>query len=357
MMSDPAASGEFPAVGVVAGHPVTLHYGNVVAEYTSLEDGAMLVDRSARGRTRLDGPKAQETLTGLVTNDVLALTPGHGMYADALSPKGRIIADVRIFAHADHLLVDVPPRAQPGWDALVRKYVNPRVVPYADISADTRQLAIVGVNARATLAAAAGLAREALAALATYAHIDAEIGGRATTIARVPELEAEGYELFFPAEAFATIWQCLSAAGATPGGLLAWEIARIENGRPEWGLDIDESTIPQEANHDELHAISYTKGCYTGQEVVARIHFRGHVNRHLRGLRMDRPTTPREHAPLLTMEGKQVGDVRSSALSPRFGSIALAMVRREIEMGATLVVEGESEMTPGRLVPLPFADE
>lgn len=357
MTSGSALSGEFPAVGVVAGHPVTLHYGNIVGEYAALESGALLVDRSVRGRMRFDGPKAPETLTGLVTNDVLALAPGHGLYADALSPKGRIIADVRIFAHHDHLLVDAPPRARSGWDALVRKYVNPRVVPYSDVSGEMRQLAIVGTDARTMLAGAAGLAREALAALTIYAHLEADIGGRSATIARVPELSAEGYELFFPAEAFATIWQRLAASGATPGGLLAWEIARIENGRPEWGLDIDESTIPQEANHDELHAISYTKGCYTGQEVVARIHFRGHVNRHLRGLRMDHPVTPREHAPLLTIDGKQVGDVRSSALSPRFGAIAIAMVRREIELGATLVVEGESEVTPCRLVPLPFAEE
>lgn len=356
-MSSSAVSGEFPAVGVVAGHPVTLHFGNVVGEYAALESGAMLVDRSIRGRMRMDGPRAQETLTGLVTNDVLALAPGHGLYADALSPKGRIIADVRVFAHHDHLLVDVPPRAQPGWDALVRKYVNPRVVAYSDLSSAMRQIAIVGADARAMLASAAGLAKEALAALPMYSHLEAEIGGRNVMIARVPELEAEGYELFFASEAFATIWARLAQAGAMPGGLLAWEIARIENGRPEWGLDIDDSTIPQEANHDELHAISYTKGCYTGQEVVARIHFRGHVNRHLRGLRLDHPATPREHAPLLTIEGKQVGDVRSSALSPRFGAIALVMVRREVEMGSTLVVQGESEVTPGRLLPLPFAEE
>ena len=89
------------------------------------------------------------------------------------------------------------------------------------------------------------------------------------------------------------------AGGATPGGLLAWEIARIENGRPEWGIDIDETTIPQEANLEELHAISYTKGCYTGQEVVARIHFRGHVNRHLRGLRLGHSEPPVERSVVL----------------------------------------------------------
>jgi tRNA-modifying protein YgfZ len=350
-------SGEYPALGVVAGHSVTLHYGNIAAEYASLAEGAMLVDRSVRGRMRFDGAKAAELLTGLVTNDVLALSPGHGQYAAALSPKGRIVADVRIFARPDHLLVDVPPRARAGWEALVHKYINPRVVPYIDVSAAMRQLAIAGAAARATVAGAAGLAREALAALAPYAHIDAEIGGHPAMIVRAVDLGAEGYEIFFPADAFGAVWQRFVAQGATPGGLLAWEIARIENGRPEWGIDIDETTIPQEANLDELHAISYTKGCYTGQEVVARIHFRGHVNRHLRGLRLGHSEPPPERSVVVSIEGKQIGDVRSSALSPRMGAIAMIMVRREIEMESTVMVEGQSGMIQGQVVSLPFPQE
>jgi tRNA-modifying protein YgfZ len=350
-------SGEYPALGVVAGHSVTLHYGNIAAEYASLAEGAMLVDRSVRGRMRFDGAKAAELLTGLVTNDVLALSPGHGQYAAALSPKGRIVADVRIFARPDHLLVDVPPRARAGWEALVHKYINPRVVPYIDVSAAMRQLAIAGAAARATVAGAAGLAREALAALAPYAHIDAEIGGHPAMIVRAVDLGAEGYEIFFPADAFGAVWQRFVAQGATPGGLLAWEIARIENGRPEWGIDIDETTIPQEANLDELHAISYTKGCYTGQEVVARIHFRGHVNRHLRGLRLGHSEPPPERSVVVSIEGKQIGDVRSSALSPRMGAIAMIMVRREVEMESTVMVEGQSGTIQGQVVSLPFPQE
>jgi tRNA-modifying protein YgfZ len=350
-------SGEYPALGVVAGHSVTLHYGNIAAEYASLAEGAMLVDRSVRGRMRFDGAKAAELLTGLVTNDVLALSPGHGQYAAALSPKGRIVADVRIFARPDHLLVDVPPRARAGWEALVHKYINPRVVPYIDVSAAMRQLAIAGAAARATVAGAAGLAREALAALAPYAHIDAEIGGHPAMIVRGVDLGAEGYEIFFPADAFGAVWQRFVAQGATPGGLLAWEIARIENGRPEWGIDIDETTIPQEANLDELHAISYTKGCYTGQEVVARIHFRGHVNRHLRGLRLGHSEPPPERSVVVSIEGKQIGDVRSSALSPRMGAIAMIMVRREVEMESTVTVEGQSGTIQGQVVSLPFPQE
>jgi tRNA-modifying protein YgfZ len=357
MTASQIVSGEYPALGVVAGHSVTLHYGNIAAEFSALDEGAMLVDRSLRGRMRFDGPKAAETLTGLVTNDVLALSPGHGQYAAALNPKGRIVADVRIFARTDHLLVDVPPRARAGWEALVRKYINPRVAPYVDIASEMRQLVIAGVAARAILGGAAGLTREALAALVPYAHLDAEIGGRPAMIVRIPDLGGEGFEIFFPADAFGAIWQRLTAGGATPAGLLAWEIARIENGRPEWGIDIDETTIPQEANLDELHAISYTKGCYTGQEVVARIHFRGHVNRHLRGLKLGHSEPPQERSAVLSLDGKQIGDVRSSALSPRMGAIAMVMVRREVEMGSVVLVEGQSGTIQGQIVSLPFPQE
>ena len=132
------------------------------------------------------------------------------------------------------------------------------------------------------------------------------------------------------------------------------DIARVEGGRPEWGLDMDDATIPQEANLDELHAISYTKGCYTGQEVVARVHFRGHVNRHLRGLLFADGGTPRSGATLHLPDGKAVGDVRSVVLSPRLGTIALGMVRREVEPGTALTARWDGGEARADVVRLPF---
>ncbi|HEX6630342.1 MAG TPA: hypothetical protein VF048_04590, partial [Gemmatimonadaceae bacterium] len=121
-------------VGEVAGQRIALTYGDPVREYEALRDGAMLVDRGERQRVVFAGDAAAETLTGLVTNDVLALEPGEGQYAAALTPKGKIIADVRIFRQADRLLVDVPPRAAQGFMEMVRKYVNPRLARYTDVS-------------------------------------------------------------------------------------------------------------------------------------------------------------------------------------------------------------------------------
>jgi folate-binding protein YgfZ len=359
MTAGSIVTGTFPSVGDVGGHSVVMHYGHIAGEYASLRASAMLIDRSARGRVRIAGDKAPELVTGLVTNDVVALQPGHGQYAAALNPKGKIVADIRIFRFDDHLLIDAPPRAQAGWLALVRKYINPRLAPYHDESAVTRDIGVFGLQSRRVVSEITGLTGESLAALAPYAHTRALLDAdTAVVVARVPDLELEGYELFVPQTAFAMLWQRALAAGAVPCGLLAWEIARVEAGRPEWGLDIDESTIPQEANFDELHAISYTKGCYVGQEVVARVHFRGHVNRHLRGLAYGPAGGAlTSGARLIDAAGRDVGDVRSAAISPRIGGIAIGMVRREVELGATLTVRASDDGADERQVTvgsLPF---
>ncbi len=346
------------ATADIAGHIVVLHYGDAAEEYAALRSGAMLVDRSARGRLRIHGPRASELVTGLVTNDVGALAAGQGCYAAALTPKGKIVADVRIFALRDALLIDTPPRAREGWLAMVRKYINPRVARYDDETTATRQIGIFGARARTALAIATGVDPTVLGALARYGHVALDLPAGAI-IARVPDLEVEGYELFVPESAFEPLWERLVTEGATPTGLAAWDIARIEAGRPEWGVDMDDTTIPQEANLDDLHAISYTKGCYVGQETVARVHFRGHVNRHLRGVMFPERAAP-PGTPLFDAQGKAVGDLRSTAVSPRLGPIALAMVRREIEPGTTIRAVADPETTerletPALIVRLPFA--
>jgi folate-binding protein YgfZ len=342
------------AVGEIGGRSVVLSYAGVATEYDALRRSAVVFDRSHRGRMRFSGAKAAETLTGLVTNDVVALTPGQGQYAAALTPKGKIIADLRIFRDEHSYIVDTPLRATEGWLAMVTKYVNPRLSKYADESVPLRDIGIFGVAARNVVAELSGVNSTALGALPMYAHVHVLVDGYEIVIARVPELELDGFEIFAPADVYQALWERALAAKATPGGLETWEIARIEAGRPEWGIDIDESTLPQEANLEELHAISYTKGCYTGQETVARVHFRGHVNRHLRGLRTASADPPLTGAGLFDATGKQVGDIRSTAASPRLGGIALGMVRREVELGAALIARWEGGETRVDVTHLPF---
>jgi folate-binding protein YgfZ len=346
----------------LAGQPVVLTYSSVTAEYEALRRRAIVVNRSHRVRMRFAGAKAGEVLTGLVTNDVTALTPGQGQYAAALTAKGKVVADLRIVALEDGFLTDASPRARDGWLAVVRKYVNPRLSKYTDESASLLSLGVFGVQARYVVEQITGVGHSALAILPPYSHVTVSRDGATIIVMRSPDLEVEGYDLFIPADAFQKVWDAAVSARATPAGLAAWEIARVEAGRPEWGIDMDDATIPQEANLEELGAISYTKGCYTGQELVARVHFRGHVNRALRGLRASGTAPPPPKAALFDATNKAVGDVRSSVSSPRLGGIGLGMVRREVENGAQLMARwsadpaGDSDAgeTQVDVVALPF---
>ena len=384
-MSSPTSPVSVAPSGSGAGsadpRPVVLDYGDPAAEYATLRTGALLVDHGGRDIWIFQGSAARETLAGLVTNDVVALAPGHGHYAAALTPKGRIIADVRIFALADSaiapepqpraaparveasteespwpqsaaLLVDVPSRAADGWGTLIRKYVNPRLATYRRETARVRSFGVYGMRARDAVAEAFALPPAALGTLPPYGHATVETREGTMHVARVPDLGLDGFIVYAPTAAADAAWARVAREpGVAPGGQRAWDVARIEAGRPEWGIDIDEATIPQEGNFDDLHAISYTKGCYTGQEVVARVHFRGHVNRHLRGLAYPPDGGPiATGARLIDENGRDVGDVRSVAISPRLGGIALGMVRREVAVGATLVAR------PTPPVPGPDAD-
>ncbi|HEV8448416.1 MAG TPA: glycine cleavage T C-terminal barrel domain-containing protein [Gemmatimonadaceae bacterium] len=352
----PRAAATLPATMELGGHEVVVAYSDVAVEFAALRTGAIVIDRSFRGRMRFFGEKSGEALTGLVTSDVIGTLPGHGHYAAALSAKGRIVADLRIFATpvASSYLVDTPPRAWPGFLAMVKKYVNPRVSGYRDDSHAIRDIGIFGADARRIVSRLTGVAADTLGGLAPFDNVTATVHGAEVLIARVPDLGLEGYDLFVPFEIFDSAWRDAVAAGAVPAGLAAWEIARVEAGRPEWGIDMDESTIPQEANFDELDAISYTKGCYIGQEVVARVHFRGHVNRHLRGLR-SAGSPPPTGAQLIDDTGNHVGDVRSAVSSPRLGGIAIGMVRREVSPGASLTARSEHGEQQVDVAALPFS--
>ena len=357
-MTNPGVAHSLPPRGTleIAGQDIVVAYADVAAEYDALRSGAIVVDRSHRGRLRIFGEKAGEALTGLVTNDVLSMRPGEGQYGAALTAKGKIIADLRILALPGGYLVDTSARAWPGFFTMVKKYVNPRIAGYRDDSHAIRDIGVFGPQARRIASALASVAADTLAELAFYGHVAASIGESPITIVRSPDIGVEGYELFVPFEIFERVWQDTLAVGATPAGLGAWEIARVEAGRPEWGIDIDESTIPQEANFDDLEAISYTKGCYIGQEVVARVHFRGHVNRHLRGLRVAGAEAPPTGAQLADDAGNHVGEVRSSVTSPRLGGIAIGMVRREVAPGTTLNAKWEGGEQRVDVAALPFPE-
>ena len=320
--------------------------------YNALQARALLVDRSARLRMRFSGDKAAESLTGLVTSDVLALAPGKGQYAAALTPKGKVIADLRIFAREGDLLVDVNAAAAPGFVAMVRKFVNPRLAKYEDVTAQSGDLGLVGGGAGALLRATLG--DDAIPGDTAYSNTTTTSGGELLLVARVPDFGVDGFDIIGARGVIDELRAKLAAAGAIAETGDALTIARIEAGRPEWGADMDDSVLAQEVDMDRLDAISLTKGCYTGQETVARVHYRGHVNRHLRGLRFTDPAVPPPGTELLDVEGKSVGIVKTGALSPRRGAIALALIRREIEPGAVVRVSWADHTGDAMVEPLPF---
>lgn len=322
------------------------------AAYERLRADAGFVDRSGRLRMTFVGAKAAETITGLVTNDVTALQAGHGQYAAALTPKGKVIADLRIFHRAPgDFLVDVPVAAAAGFAAMIRKYVNPRLATYADVSASLSCLGVVGPHARQVVAHALDCSPSDFDLLPPFAHGAAAFGGASVMVARSVDYGVDGFDCFVRQVDAPALRDALIAAGAPPADGAALEVLRIEAGRPAWGADMNEETLAQEAGLDVLNAISYTKGCYTGQETVARVHFRGHVNRFLRGLRAE--SMPEGEA-LVFAGDKDVGDVRSRAISPRLGAIAMAMLRREVEAGSAVTVRSGSGETLATVVDLPF---
>jgi tRNA-modifying protein YgfZ len=275
-------------------------------------------------------------VNGMVTSDVSSLVPGRGQYSAALTAKGKIVADLRIFCTGDGLLIDCSAAAARGWREMTGKYVNPRLAPYTDVSDQTRDFSLAGAASATMLGSLFGIDVAAIKALEPYCHLALEYEGSSVTIARSPEISAESYDLICPAQIAGSLHGAITGASAVEAGSELWTILRLEAGRPEWGADMDDTTLPQEALLDALGAISFTKGCYIGQEVVARIHFRGHVNRLLRKMRFVTSALPQKGATVLDDAGTVVGDVRSTAVSPKCGGIALGMIRREVEPGSTL---------------------
>ncbi|MEA2375235.1 MAG: hypothetical protein QOD53_1698 [Thermoleophilaceae bacterium] len=300
------------------------------ADYDLLREAAGLVDRSARGKLRLTGAEAAEFLQGQVTNDVEGLAPGHGCYAALLNHKGKVQADMRVLRGDAWIWLDTEPGAQALLERTVRTFGIGRDVRAADVTASRAILSLVGPAARRAL--------DAEPAAAEHSSVRGEHGLYVATDAGVDVIctaaDADAVRL---------------ALGVEPASEEAAECLRIEAGRPRFGLDFDTDTIPEEAGLND-RAVSFTKGCYVGQETVARLHYKGKPNRHLRGLRLSEPA---KHGQPLRLGDRQVGVVGSATVSPVHGPIALAVVRREASPGDTLDV-GDAGAT-AELVELPFS--
>lgn len=292
--------------------------------------------------TSFEGDKAVDALNGLLTNDVASLQNHCSFYAAALTPKGKVVADMFVLRESDRVLfAGVSSRAFDGWWQIVRKYINPRLAKYRDERGQFVTFACCGPRAQVVL----------MAALEKWEHRRTRVSGLEVRIGRIPAYgRVDNWFIVAPVVMRETL-RAFFAEHTPEGHPAALEVSRVEAGRPAFGVDMDENTLAQEANMEELDAISFEKGCYTGQETVARVHFRGHVNRQLRGLRSDTVLTP--GSVLQNSEGKVVGEVKSSALSPTWGAIAIAMVRREVPSGAVLTTDAST----ATVCALPFGSD
>ena len=299
-------------------------------EYERLRESVGLLDRSARGKLRLTGEEAADYLQGQVTNDVAALEPGSGLYAALLNHKGKMLADMRILRAEDFLWIDTEPEALPVLARNVGMYSIGRDVRHEEVSATHSILSLIGPEARARL--------EDPPPSEEHAFTQGEHGLYVAT-----DL---GVDVICPAAEAATVRDAL---GVEPVSEEAAECLRIESGRPRFLYDVGTETIPQEAGLNE-RAVSFTKGCYVGQETVARLHYKGKPNRHLRGLRLSQPAARGDE---IRLGERVVGELGSTAVSPELGPIALAVIRREAEPGAT--VEVGAALSPAVVAELPFA--
>ena len=298
--------------------------------YDLLSESVGLVERADRGKMLVTGSEAAGFLQGQVTNDVEAVAPGHGCYAALLNHKGKLRTDMRLLRSEDWIWLDTEAIGFRPLTYTVETYSLGRDVQWRDVTAERTILSLVGPAAREPL--------DAEPPAEEHAFVEGEHGTYVSTLL--------GVDVICEATDAAAVRDALGVEAVDEA---AAECLRIETGRPRLGYDMDGETIPQEAGINE-RAVSFTKGCYVGQETVARLHYKGKPNRHLRGLRL---SAPAERGAELRLGEKVVGRVGSTCVSPALGPIALALVRREASPGNTVAV-GEDGVS-AEVVELPFA--
>jgi tRNA-modifying protein YgfZ len=268
--------------------------------YEALRHGAAWLDLSARGRIIARGRDRARFLHNVTSNEVKKMAPGDSCYAFLLTPQGRIVADLYLICRADHFLIDTEPDLREKVRAQILKYKVADQVELEDVTETTVAVGVEGPGAEG---------------------IEAPVAARpecwqGLQMPRITETGQPGYRIFAAAEDKAEIIRAIEAAGAVAATAEEARTVRIENGRPRYGVDILETSLPQET--EQMHAVSFTKGCYIGQEIVERIRARGHVNRHL--VRMEIEAKQPPAAGRQTIDGREV-DVTSAVYSPELAKV------------------------------------
>jgi len=302
---------------------------NPASQYHIIAEGAAWIDARARGRLKFEGKDAASFLHALVTNDVQSLAAGGGVYAALLTPQGRMLTDLTIHKLEDGLLASVPPGLAASLVDRFDQLIFSEDVRVSDVSASIAQIGVVGRNAVAVLAQIFARPPRDLEILPPLGHV---IAGDAV-IVRSTDFELPAFGVFVPADAFDLVVRRLADLGVGSLGTELADALRIEAGRPAFGVDMTEETIPLEAGLLE-RAISTTKGCYVGQEVIIRILHRGagRVVRRLVRLDSDAPpdAVPASGAQIFH-DGREIGRITSASASPGAQRVvALGYVHRDL---------------------------
>lgn len=321
----------------------------LLAEYRAAREGVALFDRSALGKVSVTGRDRLAFLQGMLTNDVKGLAPGQGAPAAFLDALGKVMALLVVYAATDRVLIELPASLTEKTLQTLDRYLISEKAVFEAVDDAFTILSLQGPAARGLLEGLAGVRLE----LPPYGHAEVTIGGAPARVIDRAEGPAPGFHCWVPVEHSAAVRRAVEAAGAVTAGAETLDVLRVEAGQPWYPQDVDDSVILPETRLDAL--VSYTKGCYIGQEVVARVKYRGHVNRALSGLVIEGGRVPDQDA-RVTAEGKDVGRVTSAVRSIALGRpIALGYVRREhFEPGSAVTVTDGGGAQPARVATLPF---
>ena len=333
------------------GRVLVRHAGDPAMEYQAATTSAAVFDRSHRTRLVVNGRSPAQMLTGILTGTMPTepsavaegVIGGTSTYHAVLTPKGKMITDLwctSLGEEEEHgFLLDVPVAGREGLLAHFAKFLPPRLAAVEDVSGKIAAITVTGPEATKLLSKLAFGLRlnpsEIVGLEEGEWRLSGERAADGLLVRRTATVWPEAYNVYGPAGAISALWKMLVADGAAPAGLAVWSTLRVEGGRPVFGTDMDENTIPIEAGiHDR--AIDYQKGCYTGQEVIVRIRDRGHVNRTLRQLRLGDIPAPAKGTELFEEgadpEAPPVGKITSAVESPKFGEVvALGYVKRGVE--------------------------
>src|SRR5262245_10828070 len=337
----------------LSGWEVPAEFSSIDSEYRALQRSAGLIDLSCSGTLELKGDDRTRFLHGMVTNDVKSLPPGGGCHAAFLSPQGRMTADLRILCCGESFLLSTEAACREKLGPALRKYIIGDRPLLLDRSEESGLLSLQGPKATELLAS---MLSQVPALEPLYSHFEAALAGVQVRICRVHRTTTEGYDLIADRQDLAGIWNAIlekgKPAGVQPVGFESFNVHRIEAGIPWYGLDMDENTLPIEAGLEKT-AISFAKGCYIGQESVARITYRGHVNRKLVGLTLSN-SRPASKGEKIYKDDQDGGWVTSSEYSPALKTaIALGYLRREFLTPGNDVLIG-TDGVGSRVTALPF---